>query len=76
MAVSSKPLSQQVLVITGASSGIGPSTAEAMPEPGAKLVLAARSVDRLREPYGRGENGHTRGSDPASPGAAPSNNVR
>jgi short-subunit dehydrogenase len=42
-----KPLKQQVIVITGASSGIGLATAQAAAEQGAKLVLAARSQERL-----------------------------
>ena len=42
-----KPLSQQVVVITGASSGIGLATAEAAAAAGAKLVLTARSGDDL-----------------------------
>ncbi|MFO1399165.1 MAG: SDR family oxidoreductase [Burkholderiales bacterium] len=42
-----KPLSEQVVVITGASSGIGLATAQAAAEAGAKLVLAARSIETL-----------------------------
>jgi short-subunit dehydrogenase len=53
MAISLKPLSEQVMVITGASSGIGLATAEAAAEAGAKLVLAARSAEALREIVGR-----------------------
>src|SRR3954471_20363549 len=49
MAVSLKPLDQQVIVITGASSGIGLATVEAAAEAGAKLVLAARSAQTLQE---------------------------
>jgi len=44
-----KPLDEQVIVITGASSGIGLATAEAAAQAGAKLVLAARSEARLAE---------------------------
>ena len=44
-----KPLNEQVMVITGASSGIGLSTARAAARGGARLVLAARSEDALRE---------------------------
>jgi short-subunit dehydrogenase len=49
MAVSLKSLDQQVIVITGASSGIGLATAEAAAKEGAKLVLAARSAKTLNE---------------------------
>ena len=38
-----KPLAQQVIVITGASSGIGLATARKAAEAGAKLVLVARN---------------------------------
>jgi len=44
-----KKVKDQVIVITGASSGIGLATAEAAAEKGAKLVLAARSEDALRD---------------------------
>jgi NADP-dependent 3-hydroxy acid dehydrogenase YdfG len=49
MAVDLKPLNQQVIVITGASSGIGLATTEAAAKEGAKLVLAARSEQALGE---------------------------
>src|SRR5437868_4834051 len=44
-----KPVSQQVIVITGATSGIGLVTARMAAHRGAKLVLAARSEAALRE---------------------------
>jgi short-subunit dehydrogenase len=44
-----KPLDQQVIVITGASSGIGLATVEAAAKQGARLVLAARSGQALQE---------------------------
>ena len=43
MAVKLKPVSDQIIVITGASSGIGLATARLAARRGAKLVLAARS---------------------------------
>src|SRR5688500_10382768 len=43
-----KPLSQQTIVITGASSGIGLTTARKAAEKGARLLLAARNEEALR----------------------------
>lgn len=49
MSIKLKKLTDQVIVITGASSGIGLATAEAAAEKGAKLVLAARSEHTLND---------------------------
>jgi NADP-dependent 3-hydroxy acid dehydrogenase YdfG len=49
MSTKLKPPSEQVIVITGASSGIGLATAETACARGAKVVLAARSVATLRQ---------------------------
>ena len=47
MAVSLKPVREQVIVITGASSGIGLATAQAAAQAGAKVVLTARNDESL-----------------------------
>jgi short-subunit dehydrogenase len=44
-----KPLNQQIIVITGASSGIGRSAALQLGEAGATVVLAARNEEALRD---------------------------
>lgn len=49
MALSLKPIASQVIVITGASSGIGLATARMAAARGAKVVLSARSGDTLDE---------------------------
>ena len=49
MTVKLKKLEDQIIVITGASSGIGLATARMAAERGARLVLAARSEDALRQ---------------------------
>ena len=43
MTLKLKPLDRQVMVITGATSGIGLSTARAAAARGATLMLAARN---------------------------------
>ena len=43
-----KPLAEQVIVITGASSGIGLTTARKAAERGARLVLVARNGEALQ----------------------------
>lgn len=47
MAVRLKPVEEQVIVIVGASSGIGLTTARAAADRGAKLVLVARNDEAL-----------------------------
>ncbi len=42
------PLKNKVIIITGASSGIGAASARAMAQLGCKVVLAARSTEKLR----------------------------
>jgi short-subunit dehydrogenase len=49
MNVKLKPLDEQVIVITGASSGIGLATACAAAERGAKVVLTARDAETLAD---------------------------
>ena len=49
MAVTLKPLSSQVMVIVGASSGIGLAAARRAAAAGAKVVLAARNSEALDE---------------------------
>ena len=44
-----REIEDSVVVVTGASSGIGRATARIMPENGARVVLAARSEQSLRE---------------------------
>lgn len=49
MAVKLKPVREQVIVLTGASSGIGLTTARMAAKQGARLVLAARNQDAMRQ---------------------------
>ncbi len=48
-----RPIEQQVMVITGASSGIGLATAELAARKGASLVLSSRNGEALGEIAGR-----------------------
>lgn len=42
-------IQDKVVIVTGASSGIGEATAKELSSKGAKLVLAARREDRLKQ---------------------------
>ena len=42
-------MKNKLVIVTGASSGIGKACAEKFAQEGANLVLAARSADKLRE---------------------------
>jgi NAD(P)-dependent dehydrogenase (short-subunit alcohol dehydrogenase family) len=72
MKIHLKPIAEQVLVITGASSGIGLVTAKRAAEEGAKVVLAARNesdlqtaVEDIRQQGGRAVYAVADVADPA-----------
>ncbi|CAG2111688.1 unnamed protein product [Medioppia subpectinata] len=47
--IQSKPLKGKVVVITGASSGLGTALAQVLYRSGARLILSSRRVDQLNE---------------------------
>lgn len=69
-----KPLDQQVMVITGASSGIGLAAARRAAAKGAKVVLAARNAEALDDVVqairAKGGEAHSVPLDIADEGAA------
>jgi short-subunit dehydrogenase len=56
MAVKLKPLGEQVMVITGATSGIGLCTARLAAKRGARVVIASRNEEALRRLAGEVNN--------------------
>ncbi|NLU84605.1 glucose 1-dehydrogenase [Rhodococcus sp. HNM0569] len=64
-------LTDRVVVVTGASSGLGVAFAQAAAEAGADVVLAARRVDRLQDTAAlverAGRTAHTVATDVAEP---------
>mgnify|MGYP001081835770 FL=1 len=59
MSTSTTTLTGRIVLITGASSGIGEACAEAFAALGANLILAARRTDRLTEVAARVESVHS-----------------
>ncbi len=64
-------LDGKVVIVTGASSGLGVSFAQAFAEAGADLVLGARRVQKMADTaalvQATGRRAHTRGTDVADP---------
>ncbi|MDZ4054361.1 MAG: SDR family oxidoreductase [Phenylobacterium sp.] len=71
MPVKLKPLSEQVIVITGASSGIGLATARRAAKAGAAVVLASRNEEALKavadEIHAAGGRAHAVAGDVGDP---------
>ena len=57
-------LRDAVVVITGASSGIGEATAVAFAQRGARVVLVARRIDRLESLAGADRTRRAAGRSP------------
>ncbi len=51
-------LTDQVVIVTGASSGIGAALAEAFSEQGARVTLTARRAELLNQTAARVPRGH------------------
>ena len=56
-------IQDKVVIITGASSGLGEATARLLASRGARLVLAARRTDRLQAGGGLAEAAARAGDD-------------
>src|SRR3954463_12172575 len=61
----SSPLNDKWVVITGASSGFGASAAVAFGRAGAKVLLGARRIDRLKEVASEAKKAGAKGADAA-----------
>jgi NADP-dependent 3-hydroxy acid dehydrogenase YdfG len=51
MGVKMSEIQNKVVIITGASSGLGAATAERLAASGAKLIVAARREERIIDHY-------------------------